>query len=137
MNNNLDKKVASLLIKAQMCSDSGKHIIDDYLRPEWKRRANKFGYNHKVQLICAAFDRISQLKGKSGFAFYVGYDYDLCMDVAYFNFTFEGKRYQISFHVPEGIPNRYFKANKNHYTKWNGIRFGSVDAVRLLTLCIG
>lgn len=135
MNNNLDKKVASLLIKAQMCSDSGKHIIDDYLHPEWKRRADKFKYNHKVQLICAAFDRISQLKGKSGFAYYVGYDNG--MDVAYFNFKYEGKRYQISFHVPEGIPSRYFKANEKHFTKWNGIRFGSVEATRFLTWYIG
>lgn len=139
MNNNnyLDKKVASLLIKAQMCSDSGKGIGSTYGREKWKARSNKWGYAHKPQLIFAAFDRISQLKGKSGFSFYIGYDSWNGMDVAYFNFKLDGKRYQISFHMPEGIPNRYRKANTKHHTKWNGIYLGSVDATALLSGYLG
>ena len=135
MKHNLDKKVAELLIKAQMCSDSGKHIWNTYGHSNWKSKADKFGYGHKVKLITAAMDRISQLHGTSGFSYYVGDDN--YMDVVYFNFKYNYVPMQISFHVPEGIPSRYMKNNKSHRTKWDGKRGGSMEAVDFLSWYIG
>ncbi len=126
----LDKKISIMLIKAQMCSDSGKGYQDTYAHPEWKRRADKFGYDHKVEFIIKIMDRISQLKGKSGFSYYVGGD-DFS-DIVYFNFKYYGERYQISFHVPEGIPAKYKKNNSSHYTKWKGCG-SSIEATYVLS----
>jgi hypothetical protein len=120
MSDHLDKKVAQLIVKAQMCSDSGKGIDNNFYHPGWKKRANKFGYDHKRKLIIMAMDRIAQLHGTSGFHFYIGSDKELYdCTVVYFNFKIYDERFQISFHVPEGIPSRYMKTNSKHYTKWD------------------
>jgi hypothetical protein len=116
MGNDLDKKVAQLIIKAQMCSDSGKRVNNDYFHPGWKKRANKFRYSHKVELIIRAMDRIAQMHGTSGFHYSIGND---GFDIVYFDFKIEEKRYQISFHIPEGVPKRYKKCNDKHVTHWD------------------
>lgn len=134
MEKSLDKKVTVLLIKAQMCSDSGKgKEYNSFDHPEWKKVSSKWGYDHKEQLIYAACDRISQLHGKSGFSFYFGTD-DRLNDVVYFNFKLNNKRHQISFHLPYGVNERYLKSsNKNHHTKWDGKIGGSEEACQLLS----
>lgn len=117
MDNHLDKKAAHLIIKAQMCSDSGKGVENGYYHYAWKYRADKFGYGHKNMLIFRAMDRIAQLHGTSGFHFSVstkGY-----CDIVYFDFKIEETRYQISFHVPGGVPERYKKCNNKHVTHWD------------------
>ena len=117
MNDNIDKKVAYLIIKAQMCSDSGKKGIENnYYHYCWKYRSEKFGYGHKNMLIFRAMDRIAQMHGTSGFHYFIGHDR---FDIVYFNFKIEGNKYQISFHVPGGVPERYKKYNDKHVTHWD------------------
>lgn len=98
----LDKAVCEYIVKAQMCSDSGKDIWIDYHFPEWKEKAWYYGYGHKDLMIQKAIGRIHCLRKKgrqSGFFYSTSYDPRLFMNIVYFTFKLGGVRYQISFHT--------------------------------------
>lgn len=134
----MDKKTAYFIIKAQMCSDSGKHLNYQYGHPGWKDRTDKFGYSSKTWFIIKAMNRISQLHGTSGFHYYIGTDNTQIKytTVVYFNFKIDNEKFQISFHCEDyDIPDRYLKNNTSHYTRWD--HKSSREACEALSAWIG
>ena len=119
----LDKATAEYIIKAQMCSDSGKGIQDDFCHPGWKDHADLYGYSHKDQLILWACRRICKLKGRSGFHFYIKESGSFLL--VYFNFKINEygceRRKQISFHVknPSLDLYRFVTKENGHATYWD------------------
>lgn len=133
-NYELDKAVCAYIIKAQMCSDAGKRIYEEYEYPSWRKEAKKWGYSHKDKFIKLACQKICQLKGRSGFHFYL-YLWDWC-PIIYFNFKLDGKRHQVSFHCPRmsdaDIKKWADRRTSHHETRWDGNLGGSRYACWLL-----
>lgn len=142
----LDKSICSFIIKAQMCSDAGKGIYEDYKYPTWRKTASEWGYNKKLYFIELACKKICQLKGKSGFHYYVEPANDNRWPrspIIYFNFKLNGQRRQVSFHCPDvlwhnnrGVFYNYAiehlydseELHDKHATRWDRNRGGSRDA---------
>ena len=117
----LSKSCAKYIVLAQMCSDAGKGIWAEYEHRAWRVRAEKFGYRNKPMFIMKAMDEISKLRGTSGFHYFISRgiaEWGEPCDLVYFNFKIEGVRHQISFHVPELVPDRYLKRS-GHGTRWD------------------
>lgn len=123
----MDKKISMTIAMAQLASDCGKGLNayemsnerSEYLTA-WRKdhaelaklvgkanydRCLKHQYKLKDQLIEQACQLIA--RSRSGeFHFWWGED-DRGNTVVYFDWKIEGKRYQCSFHRPDGIPQRW------------------------------
>lgn len=124
MDNNLDKVVAEYLIKAQLCSDGGKHFLNDW--HPWTKKANEVGYGNKDYFISKAIRRISS-KAYTGFSYYIA-EQSNCY-IIYFNFKYNGERKQISFHSFGNWKKiSDSNSNKRHATRWDKDLGGSREA---------
>jgi hypothetical protein len=134
-----DKLIARQIIKAQICSDSGKDITSRLSECIGSNKPEKQAYGGKVKYINAAIQNILKSKN-SMFRFSVyqtedqnGYDSIL----VYFWFKLEGEKYQISFHNPVYFNNPLLKyATKNKLSqKWDGYYGGSrYSCIKLMNL---
>lgn len=129
----LDKKVADLIIKAQISSDLGKGMDDrcymlpfgsDHLDTDARSRITGFGgntYNLKETFIRKAIRRV--LKNRSC-GFHVGYSVQTIWmgeyvesPIIYFSFRDEeGNKRQVSFHCPHWSEQEVRGLNK---TRWD------------------
>ena len=131
----LDKAVAMYIIKAQLCSDAGKNYSLGSNRP-MNKRASRKGYSRKDFFIEKAIEKISQMKGKSGFSFWIDTIYEsdgeieiVYQTIVYFNFNLYGERRQVSFHSFSTFDKyRLSKYNAQHRTRWDKNIGGSRDA---------
>ena len=144
-NKDLNRKVASALLRAQLHSDAAKYIHE--IRKETRAQKAEFvkcessyyyeekenHYRYKDEYILKAIQRILSDKN-SGFTFYVTYG-GLTPYLVYFTFRLDGKRYQISFHSYDRNLFRYFKNSERFRTHWD--RRSSRAAAEILQSYLG
>lgn len=139
-NKDLNRKVASALLRAQLHSDAAKYIHEihketraqkaEFVKCEssyyYEEKENH--YRYKDEYILKAITRILSDKN-SGFTFYVTYG-EFTPYLIYFTFRLDGKRYQISFHSYDRNLFRYFKNSERFRTHWD--RRSSRQAAEML-----
>ena len=92
----IDKKVATLILRAQNASDGGKGI-DEFVSNRRSYRDNCAGYAQKDRMILSAIELIR--RNRSNFKYAVVRDRDGIADyIVYFETRINGKKYQVSFH---------------------------------------
>jgi len=101
----INKKIAELIIKAQLASDYGKYNcytnLSLRMKPHFKRTPEHMRYDIKTNLIADAIRLANSTK--SDFVYWVTKTPDqngYASILVYFTFKYNGKRYQISFHNP-------------------------------------
>lgn len=109
----LNKQIALNIVKAQIASDYAKGIYE--LNTKYAVTKN---YRGKDEYIIYAIKKIISKKN-TGFSFYVTRDEGISSYLVYFNFTYEGKNYQISFHSYNTELKAYIKNNHQHFVKWD------------------
>ena len=102
---NVDKEIASLILRAQNASDGGKGI--DYLVASKKaHRDNCHAYSGKDFFILTAIGMIA--RNNTSFKFAVR-DGEITPYLVYFETSFGGTKYQVSFHSYCSDLERYMK----------------------------
>lgn len=109
----LNKQIALNIVKTQIASDCAKGICE--LHTKYAVTKN---YRGKDEYIIYAIKKIISKKN-TGFSFYVTKDNEIYSYLVYFNFTYEGKNYQVSFHSYNEELKPYVKNNHKHCIKWD------------------
>ena len=113
-NNDLNKKVAINIVKAQIASDNAKGI--ESIPYDRKICRN---YDGKDKYIMIAIKEIIR-KRNTGFSFYVTRDEDICSYLVYFSFDLWGETRQVSFHSYDYDLDKYLsRKSKSHKLVWD------------------
>ena len=110
----MNRRIAKLIVNAQVASDGGKGIKDIRYICE---SAYKAGYRRKDSCIWEACNLIASKKN-SGFSYYVT-DGQITPYLVYFNFKIDGVRKQISFHSYDYRLERFHCTDRVHGTRWD------------------
>lgn len=116
-----DRKIAQLIVLAQIASDAGKGFEDDRLMSvRGAKRAVNGGYSRKDLYVREAIEAILKSRN-SAFRFYCRIDTHLCADsLVYFKVKIGERYWQISFHSFDCELWKYqTKQSKRHTQRWD------------------
>ena len=116
MSNNVNGKIASLVLRAQNASDGGKHMSYFY-NTQKGVTDNRASYAQKDRLIIAAINIINRGKSNYKYAVVECNDFTNPAFIVYFQTRIECENIQVSFH---SFNHELSKFVKNSYRiKWD------------------
>ena len=120
--NDINKKIASLLIRTRNCSDGGKDRMCMNPVSRTAKRDNCHGYRGKEDYLLLAINMISRNRKTVAFKYAVVYNteddyYNAPLYIVYFSTHINGVPYQISFHSYDLRLERYVR--KSFRIKWD------------------
>lgn len=127
----IDRYIAIAICQAQIASDAGKGKRNIALSNQHHRGAVRYGYRVKTDHICRAIRTIrTSPRGMFNYYCHREGDQNNCDSIiAYFEFTINGHRHQVSFHTPYDRAPKELKGyvNSGRKTEWDRCVGGSVN----------